>query len=295
QAATSRGYDRVGSQEDQSLQLDTVSPESSISNHMVRNYEGISSARERVNDLDENCPLIEWVHRVGNHAENYLPREIVSDLVENAPSIRWVDNLPDQAVTSRGYDRVGSQEDQSLQLDTDDKSFIESSLAESERVQMEDITLCEGVQKGHGITKDIATWRGDWKAGEAVILDMKSKGFKSNETSLSLSLMLHCYAKGRWRNIRGIEAIEEEIYSGEIFPSWMLLRTLVLANSKCRALRGMERAFKELGKKGYKPDLVLYRKWPCIFMYNTFVAGYACKGMFVDVHDVISYMMQQNI
>ncbi|KAF9604721.1 hypothetical protein IFM89_009157 [Coptis chinensis] len=30
----------------------------------------------------------------------------------------------------------------------DDKSFIESSLAESERVQMEDITLCEGVQKG---------------------------------------------------------------------------------------------------------------------------------------------------
>ncbi|KAF9599575.1 hypothetical protein IFM89_039487 [Coptis chinensis] len=92
-------------------------PESSRNNHMVRNYEGITSARKRVNDLDENCPLIEWVHRVGNHAENSLPREIVSNLAENAPSIRWVDNLPDQATTSRGYDRVGSQEDQSLQLD----------------------------------------------------------------------------------------------------------------------------------------------------------------------------------
>ncbi|EOY32124.1 Uncharacterized protein TCM_039639 [Theobroma cacao] len=30
----------------------------------------------------------------------------------------------------------------------DDKAFIERSLVDSERVQMEDITLCEGVQRG---------------------------------------------------------------------------------------------------------------------------------------------------
>ncbi|PPR90437.1 hypothetical protein GOBAR_AA30249 [Gossypium barbadense] len=31
---------------------------------------------------------------------------------------------------------------------SDDKNFIERSLADSEKVQMEDIRLCEGVQKG---------------------------------------------------------------------------------------------------------------------------------------------------
>ncbi|KAF9588537.1 hypothetical protein IFM89_013031 [Coptis chinensis] len=126
-----------------------------------------------------------------------------------------------------------------------------------------------------------------------VILDMKSKGFKPNETSTSL--MLHCYATPVCVDIRGIEAIEEEIYSGEIFPSWMLLRTLVLANSKSRDKGGMERAFKELGKKGYKPDLVLCNSMLSIFAKNRMYNQAHEMGMFVDVHDVISYMMQQNI
>lgn len=30
----------------------------------------------------------------------------------------------------------------------DDKNFVERSLQDSERVQMEDIVLCEGIQKG---------------------------------------------------------------------------------------------------------------------------------------------------
>ncbi|KAF9607528.1 hypothetical protein IFM89_036890 [Coptis chinensis] len=47
-------------------------PESSISNHMVRNYAEISSARERVDDLDENCPLIDWVRTVGIPAPNSM-------------------------------------------------------------------------------------------------------------------------------------------------------------------------------------------------------------------------------
>ncbi|KAI3840894.1 hypothetical protein MKX03_025633 [Papaver bracteatum] len=81
--------------------------------------------------------------------------------------------------------------------------------------------------------------RGDWKAAESVIIDMKTKGFKPNETSYSL--ILQCYAKVGY--VEGIRMIEYEIYSGRIFPSWMLLTTLVLANAKCRILAGMERAF----------------------------------------------------
>ncbi|KAF9615820.1 hypothetical protein IFM89_026500 [Coptis chinensis] len=92
--------------------------ESSISNHMVRNYAEISSARERADDLDENCPLMEWVRTVGNPAPNSLPRETISDLPENVPRIQRVDNLPDPTATSIGYDRVGSQTDKSLQLDS---------------------------------------------------------------------------------------------------------------------------------------------------------------------------------
>ncbi|KAK8644767.1 hypothetical protein V6N13_118637 [Hibiscus sabdariffa] len=78
----------------------------------------------------------------------------------------------------------------------------------------------------------MAARRGDWKAAESVILDMKSKGFKPSETSYSL--MLQCYANGG--NVKGIENIEKEISDGHIYPSWMLLRTLVLANCRCRAV-----------------------------------------------------------
>ncbi|KAF9622123.1 hypothetical protein IFM89_029407 [Coptis chinensis] len=92
-------------------------PESSISNHMVRNYAEISSARERVDDLDENCPLIDWVRMVGIPAPTSMVRETISDLPENVPGIQRVDNLPYPTETSRGYDRVGSQVDKSLQLD----------------------------------------------------------------------------------------------------------------------------------------------------------------------------------
>ncbi|GKV39799.1 hypothetical protein SLEP1_g47516 [Rubroshorea leprosula] len=91
--------------------------------------------------------------------------------------------------------------------------------------------------------------RGDWKAAESIILDMKNKGFRPNETPHSL--MLQCFAKGG--NAKGIEKIEKKIYGGRIFPSWVLLRTLVRAKFKCGALVGMERAFQELLRRGYKP------------------------------------------
>ncbi|KAF9621425.1 hypothetical protein IFM89_021464 [Coptis chinensis] len=81
-------------------------PESSISNHMVRNYAEISSARERVDDLDENCPLIDWVRTVGIPAPNSLVRETISDLPENVPHIQRVDNLPYPTETSRACNKV---------------------------------------------------------------------------------------------------------------------------------------------------------------------------------------------
>ncbi|GKV00441.1 hypothetical protein SLEP1_g13127 [Rubroshorea leprosula] len=101
---------------------------------------------------------------------------------------------------------------------------------------------------------------GDWKAAESVILDMKKKGFRPNETSYSL--MLQCYAKGG--NVKGIEKIEKEIHNGHVFPSWVLLRTLVRANFKCRALAGAIHRF----GNSIKPALTPHStgkgklKWP---------------------------------
>ncbi|KAF9590637.1 hypothetical protein IFM89_035955 [Coptis chinensis] len=62
------GASQMASQPESSMHIHRIpdKPESSISNHMVRNYAEISSAKERVDDLDENCPLMEWVRMVGN-------------------------------------------------------------------------------------------------------------------------------------------------------------------------------------------------------------------------------------
>ncbi|KAK8369166.1 hypothetical protein V6Z12_A01G093700 [Gossypium hirsutum] len=46
------------------------------------------------------------------------------------------------------YWKYGSYLTELLFWPYDDKNFIERSLADSEKVQMEDIRLCEGVQKG---------------------------------------------------------------------------------------------------------------------------------------------------
>ncbi|KAF9621364.1 hypothetical protein IFM89_020023 [Coptis chinensis] len=100
---SSRIMTAVASQPESSMHIHRIpdQPESSISNHLVRNYAEISSARERVDDLDENCPLMEWVRMVGNPTQNSLPRETISDLPENLPHMQRVDNLPDPTETSR--------------------------------------------------------------------------------------------------------------------------------------------------------------------------------------------------
>ncbi|GAU41422.1 hypothetical protein TSUD_26020 [Trifolium subterraneum] len=66
----------------------------------------------------------------------------------------------------------------------------------------------------------------------------------------------------------GIEKVENEIYDGHVFPSWTLLRTLVLTYYKCRQLRGMVRAFHQLQKNGYKLDMVVINSVLSLFVQN---------------------------
>ncbi|KOM55753.1 hypothetical protein LR48_Vigan10g164500 [Vigna angularis] len=123
---------------------------------------------------------------------------------------------------------------------------------------------------------------GNWKAAESVILDMRSKGFKPNETSYSL--MLPCYSKAG--NVKGIQVIEKEIYDGHVFSSWILLRTLILSNHKCRHHRGMERAFNKLHKYGYKPDLVVI---------NSMLSMYSRNKMFSKAHEMMHFIYENGL
>ncbi|KAG2384552.1 Pentatricopeptide repeat-containing protein [Vigna angularis] len=149
--------------------------------------------------------------------------------------------------------------------------------------------LCE--MKLNGCAPNRATWNtmlvvcseeGNWKAAESVILDMRSKGFKPNETSYSL--MLPCYSKAG--NVKGIQVIEKEIYDGHVFSSWILLRTLILSNHKCRHHRGMERAFNKLHKYGYKPDLVVI---------NSMLSMYSRNKMFSKAHEMMHFIYENGL
>ncbi|KAH9610205.1 hypothetical protein KSS87_016196 [Heliosperma pusillum] len=129
---------------------------------------------------------------------------------------------------------------------------------------------------------NVLSRKGDCRAAESLIQEMQSKGFKPNDTSYSL--MIQCYAKAG--NVRGIQTIEQEIYHGHIFPNWMLLRTLVLANFRCRSLLGMERAFKELQRSGYKLDLVVY---------NSMLSIYARNKMYDRAHGIQTLIQENGI
>jgi pentatricopeptide repeat domain-containing protein 1 len=112
-------------------------------------------------------------------------------------------------------------------------------------------------------------------AADSVIRDMKNKGFKPDETSYSL--LIQCYSKSD--NLKGIVEIEKEIYSGNIYLTWAILRTLVIANLKCRSLDGTERAFHEIQKKGYRSDLVIL---------NSMLSIYAKHGLFDKGNEIFS-------
>ncbi|KAK6159068.1 hypothetical protein DH2020_006382 [Rehmannia glutinosa] len=163
--------------------------------------------------------------------------------------------------------------------------------------------------------------RGDWRAAESVILDMRNKGFKPNETTYSL--MLHSYSKGG--NIRGIERIAKEIYDGRIFPSWMLLRTLIIANFKCRSLLECTSARTEMlhimRENDLQPDLVTYNSlmdmyaragdcWkaqevlngllesdgkPDLVSYNTVIKGFCRQGLMQEAMRTFTEMTARGI
>ncbi|KAJ8465888.1 hypothetical protein OPV22_028440 [Ensete ventricosum] len=135
--------------------------------------------------------------------------------------------------------------------------------------------------------------KGDWIAAESVILHMKKKGFKPNE--LSYSLLLQTYAKGR--HIKGIQAIEEKVYDEKIFPSWVILRTLIIVNLTCRMLNGMEKAFEELKRHGYKPDLVGLR--PDLITHNNMmnmiiVDGYCKAKRYEEAMEFVSGILNMD-
>ncbi|KAJ6299092.1 hypothetical protein OIU76_020131 [Salix suchowensis] len=111
-----------------------------------------------------------------------------------------------------------------------------------------------------GITPDLSTYNavlaalargGLWEQSEKILAEMKDGRCKPNE--LTYCSLLHAYANGK--EIGRMLALAEEICSGVIEPHAVLLKTLVLVNSKCDLLIEAEVAFLELKRKGFSPDL----------------------------------------
>ncbi|KAL3611602.1 hypothetical protein D5086_002622 [Populus alba] len=169
---------------------------------------------------------------------------------------------------------------------------------------------------------------GLWEQSEKILAEMKDGRCKPNE--LTYCSLLHAYANGK--EIGRMLALAEEICSGVIEPHAVLLKTLVLVNSKCDLLVEAEVAFldrsenferseevlKEILAKGIKPDIISYNTVifaycrngrmkeasrifsemresglvPDVITYNTFVASYAADSMFEDAIDVVRYMIK---
>jgi pentatricopeptide repeat domain-containing protein 1 len=83
-----------------------------------------------------------------------------------------------------------------------------------------------------------------------------------------------------------IKAIEKEVYGCTVFPSWIILRTLVIANFKCHRLEGIEKAFEEVKARGYKPDLVIY---------NSMLSMYAKNGMYSKATEMFDSIKQSGL
>ncbi|KAF2320958.1 hypothetical protein GH714_032213 [Hevea brasiliensis] len=88
---------------------------------------------------------------------------------------------------------------------------------------------------------------GLWEQSEKIFTEMKDVCCKPNE--LTYCSLLHAYANGK--EIERMRALAKEIYSGVTEPVAVLLKTLVLVNSKCDLLMETEHAFMELRKKAH--------------------------------------------
>ncbi|MED6151336.1 hypothetical protein PIB30_081545 [Stylosanthes scabra] len=90
---------------------------------------------------------------------------------------------------------------------------------------------------------------------------MKDGQCKPNEATYSS--LLHAYANGK--EIERMNALAEEIYSGVIKPHAVLLKTLVLVNSKVDLLVETERAFFELRSREIPPDMTALKAMLSIY------------------------------
>ncbi|KAJ8773511.1 hypothetical protein K2173_005757 [Erythroxylum novogranatense] len=102
---------------------------------------------------------------------------------------------------------------------------------------------------------------------------------KPNE--LTYSSLLHAYANGK--EIERMQTLSEEIYSGGFKPHAVLLKTLVLVNSKCDLLMETERAFLELKQRGFSPD---------ISTLNAMVSIYGRRQMTAKTNEILKFMSE---
>lgn len=117
---------------------------------------------------------------------------------------------------------------------------------------------------------------GLWEQSEKIFTEMKDVSCKPNE--LTYCSLLHAYANGK--EIERMRALAEEIYSGVTEPVAVLLKTLVLVNSKCDLLMEAEHAFMELRKKG-SPDLSTL---------NAMIAIYGRRQMVAKANEILNLM-----
>uniref|UniRef100_A0A0E0ACR7 Uncharacterized protein n=1 Tax=Oryza glumipatula TaxID=40148 RepID=A0A0E0ACR7_9ORYZ len=75
---------------------------------------------------------------------------------------------------------------------------------------------------------------GDWPTAQSIVSKILNK---PNDQSYSDPVL----CKG-WQ-CSWDRSSQKEVYDCTIFPSWVILRTLVTANFKCRWLEGIEKAF----------------------------------------------------
>ncbi|XP_050210386.1 pentatricopeptide repeat-containing protein At5g02860 [Mercurialis annua] len=141
-----------------------------------------------------------------------------------------------------------------------------------------------------GITPDLSSYNavlaalargGLWEQSEKVFSEMKDGRCRCKPNELTYCSLLHAYANGK--EIERMHALAEEIYAGIIEPVPVLLKTLVLVNSKCDLLLETERAFIELNKKG-EPDLSTL---------NTMIAIYGRRQMVAKANEILNFMNER--
>ncbi|KAL2930060.1 hypothetical protein RDABS01_035470 [Bienertia sinuspersici] len=137
-----------------------------------------------------------------------------------------------------------------------------------------------------GVIPDLSTYNavlaalargGLWEESEKVFAEMQSRHCKPNE--LSYSCLLHAYANGK--QIERMGTLAEKVYSAEITLHPVLLKTLVLVNSKTDLLGETERAFGELRKINCSLDITTL---------NAMVSIYGRRQMIQKANEILDFI-----